>query len=489
MRACSIRIVAASLLATAACRPTPAESTSPPEPTATKEPTPAAPEKLEGDAVVRAGARIYVAPTGDEGFELRSLHPSPGLAVHIVGEQEGRIAIETVAANEHHCAAVLEPFAQLRVRFFVAAADLLPVLTEDVEHAFDDGTKVLLSRGVPLEHGGDFVARGTSVRVPVPASRTGRAFAPGEPRALDGAQMELAKWGDPLEYNGETLREDHLHAPRGAVLYYAAIEHGDRALVTVRNACLEVTATVPRARLKPTKEKSGLYAMKGPKDPVPEMDKRHDTDGELGRDGIHREVQLAEVVVREASAKLYDVKADTPVWSADGRPAGKLVVDHRFDLFAHAEGDRRCLRAPTDRTGLFTHTLCFDPAAVVEAPRTGYGSGGGPNSPARVRQAKAEVKGALDPDIVRRIVRAHINEVRHCYDQGLARNPKLAGRIAISFTINADGSVTASDVAETSLADASVGECIRKAAKRWEFPKPEGGGTVQVSYPFNLDPG
>src|SRR5690606_7250695 len=65
----------------------------------------------------------------------------------------------------------------------------------------------------------------------------------------------------------------------------------------------------------------------------------------------------------------------------------------------------------------------------------GSGSGRGRGRRGRpvpmVRMAKAEVKGNLDQDIVRRVVRAHINEVRSCYSRGLARDPALAGRVVI----------------------------------------------------------
>jgi len=106
-----------------------------------------------------------------------------------------------------------------------------------------------------------------------------------------------------------------------------------------------------------------------------------------------------------------------------------------------------------------------------------------------VRQAKAEVSGALDKDIIRRIVRAHINEVRFCYNQGLAKNPGLFGRVAVRFTIDGKGSVASAAVSEDTLADAKVSGCVVKAVRRWKFPRPHGGGVVQVTYPFVLEPG
>jgi hypothetical protein len=38
------------------------------------------------------------------------------------------------------------------------------------------------------------------------------------------------------------------------------------------------------------------------------------------------------------------------------------------------------------------------------------------------------------------------------------------------------------------MGNARVENCIVQAVRRWEFPKPLGGGIVIVSYPFVLTP-
>ncbi|MGB1016510.1 MAG: AgmX/PglI C-terminal domain-containing protein, partial [Nannocystaceae bacterium] len=78
--------------------------------------------------------------------------------------------------------------------------------------------------------------------------------------------------------------------------------------------------------------------------------------------------------------------------------------------------------------------------------------------------------GGISKKVIRRIVRAHINEVRFCYNEGLTRDPELAGRIVVGFTIGADGNVVESKVAETTLGDSSVDTCIATAVGRWKFP-------------------
>ena len=99
------------------------------------------------------------------------------------------------------------------------------------------------------------------------------------------------------------------------------------------------------------------------------------------------------------------------------------------------------------------------------------------------------MRGDLDADSVRSTVRAHLIEVRYCYQQALRRDPKAGGRVAIQFTISADGKVRESAVAESTLRDPEGADCIARSFRRWVFPRPEGGGSVDVTYPFALDPG
>lgn len=131
------------------------------------------------------------------------------------------------------------------------------------------------------------------------------------------------------------------------------------------------------------------------------------------------------------------------------------------------------------------------PASVAEHGDEGVGPGWGGRGARhpRVRQVEASVQGSLDKDIIRRIVRAHINEVRHCYNQGLTQNPELEGRVSITWTIDKLGAVVESRVEENTVSDPAVAPCIADAAKGWKFPKPKGGGQVVVTYPFNLSPG
>jgi TonB family protein len=98
----------------------------------------------------------------------------------------------------------------------------------------------------------------------------------------------------------------------------------------------------------------------------------------------------------------------------------------------------------------------------------------------------ASVRGGLDKEIVRRVVRQHVNEVRFCYSEALARNPALAGRVVVQFTIAPTGRVIVAALQGSSLGAPAVEQCIVRATQRWEYPRPSGGGLVVVSYPFQL---
>ena len=110
----------------------------------------------------------------------------------------------------------------------------------------------------------------------------------------------------------------------------------------------------------------------------------------------------------------------------------------------------------------------------------------------RVRQAKAKVEGSLDKDIIRRIVRAHINEVRYCYNKQLQEHPEQKGRVVVKFTIGPNGNVDDAALDMTRPEDpqmTALGECTTERVRKWRFPKPPGAENVIVTYPFLFEPG
>jgi TonB family protein len=93
------------------------------------------------------------------------------------------------------------------------------------------------------------------------------------------------------------------------------------------------------------------------------------------------------------------------------------------------------------------------------------------------------VAGGLDPELVRRVIKSHRDQIRYCYEVELARNASLAGKLAVKFTIGAEGEVVSSQVAESNLSSADLNRCVTSRVQSWVFPKPK-GGVVSVRYPF-----
>jgi hypothetical protein len=96
----------------------------------------------------------------------------------------------------------------------------------------------------------------------------------------------------------------------------------------------------------------------------------------------------------------------------------------------------------------------------------------------------AEVRGSLDKEIIRRIIRHHLNEVKYCYDQELMKHPELGGRLSVRFIISPAGQVMSAVLQSSTIGNVRVESCTVQALRRWEFPRPLGGGIVIVSYPF-----
>jgi hypothetical protein len=104
----------------------------------------------------------------------------------------------------------------------------------------------------------------------------------------------------------------------------------------------------------------------------------------------------------------------------------------------------------------------------------------------RIKDKGAMIVGSLSKEAIRRVVRRHINEVKFCYERGLAKRADLEGRVAIKFLINGKGAVQNSAVALSTLDDPGVAQCVARSVRRWTFPQPVGGGVVIVTYPFHM---
>jgi hypothetical protein len=120
----------------------------------------------------------------------------------------------------------------------------------------------------------------------------------------------------------------------------------------------------------------------------------------------------------------------------------------------------------------------------------GYGVGGGrggmrgrTSAVPTVSIGQPSAEGDLDKAIIRRYIKRNIQKIQYCYEKQLLAKPTLAGTVSAQFFITPNGTVAQS--AGNGL-DPEVASCVAEVIKNIEFPKPKGGGGVQVNYPFTF---
>lgn len=94
------------------------------------------------------------------------------------------------------------------------------------------------------------------------------------------------------------------------------------------------------------------------------------------------------------------------------------------------------------------------------------------------------VQGGLAREVISNYIQTKLGPILYCYERQLSANPSLYGKVAVKFSIKADGFVDHSEIAETTLRSQSVELCLLSQVNQWKFPKPEGGMKVVVTYPF-----
>jgi hypothetical protein len=101
------------------------------------------------------------------------------------------------------------------------------------------------------------------------------------------------------------------------------------------------------------------------------------------------------------------------------------------------------------------------------------------SSPAR----DTKIHGSMSREEIAKVVNAHYQQIRACYERALLREPGLAGKLQIEWTIDVAGGVSQVKTKTTTLKSTDVINCILDNVKTWRFPKPVGGEVV-VNYPF-----
>ncbi len=116
------------------------------------------------------------------------------------------------------------------------------------------------------------------------------------------------------------------------------------------------------------------------------------------------------------------------------------------------------------------------------------GAGGVGKGPVRAGVARAasdrvSSQGQIDKEAVAKAINSHLAEIQRCYESALLKNPGLAGKVVLEWSISTQGTVVSSKTKSSTLKDSSVEACILRSLNTWQFP-PARGSSVIISYPF-----
>lgn len=95
-------------------------------------------------------------------------------------------------------------------------------------------------------------------------------------------------------------------------------------------------------------------------------------------------------------------------------------------------------------------------------------------------------RGPDDPATpLRKLLEARRGELQACYDEALARTPKLAGSLKLRFLLSPSGRAYGVTLTGATIPDSGLQDCAVKAVSEIEFPPPL-DGFMDVTYPFDF---
>lgn len=106
--------------------------------------------------------------------------------------------------------------------------------------------------------------------------------------------------------------------------------------------------------------------------------------------------------------------------------------------------------------------------------------------PANSATTAASPRGSLSASVIRQVIRSGLPEISGCAEQAARIGADFAGRVTVHFIIGGEGAVTAGRIESSTSGSQALACCTLRAVSALQFPAPEGGGVVSVTYPFTF---
>ena len=194
-----------------------------------------------------------------------------------------------------------------------------------------------------------------------------------------------------------------------------------------------------------------------------------------------------------AKPKAYSFKSSVSLDSvvADAAPAQAANAGSGRSPAAVGKGfgaSSGALSGKATGTGLAVGTLGSDSSGSASASAGAKGLVSKKGFDHSYLEPKTVVLGSMDPELLRKILQEYLPQFRHCYQQELITAAKdIKGVIDLDFQISPDGRVSRTDVKAKDARFTKRGmDCMASVLRIIEFPKPKGGGVVDVRQPLNF---
>jgi hypothetical protein len=168
----------------------------------------------------------------------------------------------------------------------------------------------------------------------------------------------------------------------------------------------------------------------------------------------------------------------------DDGPSRRPTLDLAEQIRAAREGKveigtQRQLHEDSPRIGTQQELPAIDDPSLTRTHRTQDDEPHGRIIPGTV---KPETSTTLTPALVLQIIQnQYMRGLERCYARGLATEGTLSGKVALAFTVGANGQV--SDHSASGVSD-SVERCIDNQMSNWRFPAPHDSKGNATDAPF-----
>jgi len=100
--------------------------------------------------------------------------------------------------------------------------------------------------------------------------------------------------------------------------------------------------------------------------------------------------------------------------------------------------------------------------------------------------SEIQVTGSLTAAVIQSVIDEHLVEIRRCYNEAHRLRPELNGKLTLSLHVEADGSVTSSQIEESTAP--GLDRCLLQLVRSWNFPKGTHSEPTEVHLPFSINP-